>query len=85
MKARSRQTGSATLHSDDAAQMRWAVALNKEIVKQSSNAELVVTNLPLYPNSVPSDFLSFVDVMTNNIKRCVLIKGSGEEVVTKYG
>ena len=85
VKARSRQTGSATLHSDDAAQMRWAVALNKEIVKQSSNAELVVTNLPLYPNSVPSDFLSFVDVMTNNIKRCVLIKGSGEEVVTKYG
>ena len=69
----------------DETQMRFAVSLNKQIVEKSSDAHMVVTNLPIMPTSMPTDFMSFVDTITNGLSSCLLIRGSGDEVVTKYG
>jgi len=69
----------------DETQMRFAVALNQQIVEKSSSANLVVTNLPIMPSSRPTDLMSFVDAITKDIPAVMLIRGSGDEVVTKYG
>jgi hypothetical protein len=69
----------------DETQMRFAIALNKEMTEQSRTSRLVVTNLPIMPTSKPTDFMGFVDTITKDLPSVMLVRGSGEEVVTKYG
>jgi hypothetical protein len=65
--------------------MAFASALNNEIKTLSSTAVLVVTNLPISLQCSPKNFMTFTSIVTQGVKTCVLIKGAGNEVVTKYG
>lgn len=51
----------------------------------SSGAALVVTNLPYMTHLPPAFFVDYVDVMTDGLGAVLLVRGSGQEVVTKYG
>eukprot|EP00770_Monocercomonoides_exilis_P000534 MONOS_531.1-p1 / transcript=MONOS_531.1 / gene=MONOS_531 / organism=Monocercomonoides_exilis_PA203 / gene_product=Cation-Chloride Cotransporter (CCC) Family Protein / transcript_product=Cation-Chloride Cotransporter (CCC) Family Protein / location=Mono_scaffold00008:194801-199576(-) / protein_length=1277 / sequence_SO=supercontig / SO=protein_coding / is_pseudo=false len=61
-----------------------AVRLNQLILESSSNAALVLVNLPHFEKLSISelDYLEYVNAMTEGLSRTVLIRGSGEEVVT---
>ena len=84
VKTRSFSTGDFYV-GERSANMQFAITLNAEMTARSNAAILVVTNLPLSLNSTPEDFMTYTSTITNDIKTCVLVKGSGDEVVTKYG
>lgn len=66
--------------------MNFAVALNLQIKALSADADLVVTNLPIsLSHCSPDDFMNVTSTITKDIKACALIRGTGDEVVTKYG
>ena len=50
-----------------------------------SGAALVVTNLPYMTHLPPAFFVDYVDAMTDGLGAVLLVRGSGQEVVTKYG
>ena len=53
--------------------------------RHSSGAALVVTNLPYMTHLPPAFFVDYVDAMTDGLGAVLLVRGSGQEVVTKYG
>ncbi|VDN08297.1 unnamed protein product [Thelazia callipaeda] len=63
-----------------------AVRLNKKIFEKSSTSALVVLNLPEPPKkeSALSNYMEYLNVLTNNLRRVLLIRGSGSEVITMY-
>lgn len=63
-----------------------AILLNEAIRRHSTDkARLVVTNLPLLrPDTSPVQFVNFVDTMTRDIDNVLLVRGSGNEVITQY-
>lgn len=63
----------------------FALALNRKMRRHSSSAALVVTNLPYMTHLPPAFFVDYVDLLTDGLESVVLIRGSGKEVVTKYG
>lgn len=63
----------------------FALALNRKMRRHSSSAALVVTNLPYMTHLPPTFFVDYVDLLTEGLETVVLIRGSGKEVVTKYG
>jgi potassium/chloride transporter 4/5/6 len=65
--------------------LEFANLLNFQIKSLSGNAVLVVTNLPISKNCTPMDFMSYTALITRDIKACALIRGTGNEVVTKHG
>ena len=69
----------------DEARVRLASAFNANLQRRSGNAELVVTNLPLMNRFPPLDFMSYVTILTKNLPRVLLLRGTGREVITKYG
>ena len=70
----------------DENRMKTAVAFNTQLLQHSSNASLVVTNLPLMRSlDHESDFCGYIEVMTEGIDSVLMVRGSGAEVVTTYG
>lgn len=63
----------------------FAQALNAKMRRHSSGAALVVTNLPYMTHLPPAFFVDYVDAMTDGLGAVLLVRGSGQEVVTKYG
>ena len=63
----------------------FAEALNGRMREHSSSASLIVTNLPYMTHVPPQFFVDYVDTMTDGLDSVMLIRGSGMEVVTKYG
>ncbi|XP_028392858.1 solute carrier family 12 member 6-like [Dendronephthya gigantea] len=63
-----------------------AVKLNKLIQEKSSEAQLLLLNLPPPAKNESGDYhyMEFVEVMTEGLKRVLLVKGSGHEVITIY-
>ena len=60
-------------------------SLTLRIIAKSKESSLVITNLPyLMPNQKNDDFLSFIDKATAGLKRVLLIRNTGKEVVTQY-
>ncbi|CAE7264818.1 SLC12A7 [Symbiodinium sp. KB8] len=59
--------------------------LNKVILEESQEADLVCTNLPDMP---PSDsalgYCQLVEAMTANMKRVILVRGTSSEVITAF-
>ena len=56
------------------------------MVRHSSQARLIVTNLPLMTESSPAHtVVEFVEAMTQNLGPTLLVRGSGKEVVTTFG
>lgn len=67
--------------------MNSAVRLNEIIRERSSNADLVLINLPkLARRSSNGDeiYVEFVEQLCSSIFRCILVKGSGQEVMTIF-
>nr|CDS29060.2 solute carrier family 12 [Hymenolepis microstoma] len=63
-----------------------AKRLNELIVERSADAAAVLINLPALPKSPGSEFyyMEYVETLTDGLKRVVLIRGSGREVVTAF-
>ncbi|CAJ1371617.1 unnamed protein product [Effrenium voratum] len=59
--------------------------LNKLMLEESQDADLVCTNLPDMP---PSDsalgYCQLVEAMTSNMKRVILVRGTSSEVITAF-
>jgi potassium/chloride transporter 4/5/6 len=59
--------------------------LNKLILSESKEAELVVTNLPDMSKSESAfGYFQFVDAMTKGLPRVVLVRGTSSEVITAF-
>ena len=62
-----------------------ASILNNAIRTHSSNANLVVVNLPfIHKSQCAQEYFQFVDKAFNGIDNVMLVRGSGTEVVTAY-
>mmetsp|Transcript_34275 Transcript_34275/g.79195 ORF Transcript_34275/g.79195 Transcript_34275/m.79195 type:complete len:754 (+) Transcript_34275:856-3117(+) len=58
---------------------------NRMVRIYSSEASLILTNLPVFENSADSlDFFACTEVMCNGIKNVLFVRGTGEEVITTY-
>lgn len=69
----------------DQRRARMAVFMNRQLKQYSSDAQLIVTNLPLKRADDPSEFLGYVEAMAEGVDNVLLVRGSGKEVVTAYG
>ncbi|KAF3856630.1 hypothetical protein F7725_017353 [Dissostichus mawsoni] len=79
--------------------MHTALRLNEVIIKKSSEAKLVLLNMPGPPKNrtgtrtvsftqtevgcVQSD-MEFLEVLTDGLNRVLLVRGGGREVITIY-
>ncbi|CAF2599438.1 unnamed protein product [Rotaria sp. Silwood2] len=68
--------------------MHSAVRLNQKIRDRSSDAKLVLINLPSPPSKQTSlaaySYMEYVDVLTEGLDRLLLMRGSGREVITIF-
>lgn len=66
--------------------MHTAVRLNEVIRQRSSDAELVIMNFPAPPAKLAAEenYMEYLEALTDNLKRVVMVRGSGKEVVTIY-
>ena len=62
-----------------------ALALNSKMRRHSAKSALIVTNLPYMTHLPPAFFVDYVDSLTANLGAVMLVRGSGQEVVTQYG
>jgi len=73
---------------DNVRRMHTAVKLNEVIVQRSQDAQLVVLNLPAPPKqtrqSGGTNYMEFLEVLTEGLGRVLMVKGSGREVITIY-
>ena len=66
--------------------MHTAVRLNQFIAQKSANARLVILNMPGPPRDTQNDmhFMTYLDVLTENLPRVLLVHGTGKEFITAY-
>ncbi|XP_022914772.1 solute carrier family 12 member 4 isoform X3 [Onthophagus taurus] len=68
--------------------MHTAVKLNEVIVNRSHDAQLVILNLPGPPKDTKlereSNYMEFLEVLTEGLERVLMVRGGGQEVITIY-
>ncbi|XP_037032618.1 solute carrier family 12 member 6 isoform X3 [Bradysia coprophila] len=68
--------------------MHTAVKLNEVIVNKSHDAQLVILNLPGPPKDTrmerESNYMEFLEVLTEGLERVLMVRGGGREVITIY-
>ncbi|XP_054153737.1 solute carrier family 12 member 5-like isoform X2 [Oppia nitens] len=70
--------------------MHTAVRLNEAILAKSHAAKLVIVNMPGIPRNMSSqsgsetNYMEFVEVLTEGLERVLLARGSGREVITIF-
>uniref|UniRef100_A0A3B5KYL8 SLC12A transporter C-terminal domain-containing protein n=1 Tax=Xiphophorus couchianus TaxID=32473 RepID=A0A3B5KYL8_9TELE len=66
--------------------MHTALRLNEVILKKSSEAKLVLLNMPGAPRNRTGDenYMEFLEVLTDGLNRVLLVRGGGREVITIY-
>ncbi|PNF30907.1 hypothetical protein B7P43_G03643 [Cryptotermes secundus] len=68
--------------------MHTAVKLNEVIVNKSHDAQLVILNLPGPPRDSKiereSNYMEFLEVLTEGLERVLMVRGGGREVITIY-
>ncbi|XP_043272459.1 solute carrier family 12 member 7 isoform X2 [Venturia canescens] len=73
---------------DDVRRMHTAVKLNEVIVDRSHDAQLVILNLPGPPRDTrmerESNYMEFLEVLTEGLERVLMVHGGGREVITIY-
>jgi hypothetical protein len=65
--------------------MNTSIRLNQVLLEHSLDSQLVLLNLPRPPSGrddVIGSYMSYLDVLTENLPRVLLIRGSGREVLT---
>lgn len=69
-----------------AKKMHTAVKLNKAIIEKSKESQLVVINLPQPPRKRlgVENYMEYIEVLTENLDRVLLVRGTGREVITIY-
>lgn len=72
----------------DVRRMHTSLKLNEVIRKMSSEAQLVILNLPGPPRDTrmerESSYMEFLEVLTEGLERVLMVRGSGREVITIY-
>ncbi|XP_011496527.1 PREDICTED: solute carrier family 12 member 4 [Ceratosolen solmsi marchali] len=73
---------------DNVRRMHTAVKLNEVIVNKSHEAQLVILNLPGPPKDTnierESNYMVFLEVLTEGLERVLIVRGGGREVITMY-
>ncbi|KAK9751887.1 Amino acid permease [Popillia japonica] len=68
--------------------MHTAVKLNEVVVNRSHDAQLVILNLPGPPKDTKlereSNYMEFLEVLTEGLERVLMVRGGGQEVITIY-
>lgn len=66
--------------------MHNAMELNKVLNVKSSDAELIIMNLPPPPSKHDSteNYMAYMQALSNNLRRILFVRGSGKEVVSAY-
>uniref|UniRef100_A0A1I7YN09 Solute carrier family 12 member 6 n=1 Tax=Steinernema glaseri TaxID=37863 RepID=A0A1I7YN09_9BILA len=64
--------------------MHTAVRLNEVILEHSKDSQLVLLNLPRPPRSLESldDYIHYLEVLSDKVKRVLFVRGAGQEVIT---
>lgn len=77
---------SALVDRKKARKMHTAVKLNRAIMEKSSDSKLVVINLPQPPRQKQGlqNYMEYIEVLTENLNRVLLVRGTGREVITIY-
>jgi len=66
-------------------QLTLAKGLNALMREKSSEADLVVTNLPdMPPGESAFGYFQLVEAMTEGLMRCILVRGTASEVITAF-
>ncbi|KZC06268.1 Solute carrier family 12 member 6 [Dufourea novaeangliae] len=72
----------------DVRRMHTSVKLNEVIVNKSHDAQLVILNLPGPPRDTrmerESNYMEFLEVLTEGLERVLMVRGGGREVITIY-
>uniref|UniRef100_A0A4W6EHJ0 Solute carrier family 12 member 5a n=1 Tax=Lates calcarifer TaxID=8187 RepID=A0A4W6EHJ0_LATCA len=74
------------LNQSNVRRMHTALRLNEVIMKKSSEAKLVLLNMPGPPKNRTGDenYMEFLEVLTEGLNRVLLVRGGGREVITIY-
>ncbi|XP_037644002.1 solute carrier family 12 member 7-like isoform X2 [Sebastes umbrosus] len=66
--------------------MHTAVKLNEAVLKNSSDSQLVLLNMPGPPKNKKGDenYMEFLEVLMDGLDRVLLVRGGGREVITIY-
>ncbi|TMS39211.1 hypothetical protein L596_005775 [Steinernema carpocapsae] len=65
--------------------MHTAVRLNEVILEHSRDSQLVLMNLPRPPRDdldKLDDYIHYLEVLSDNVKRVMFVRGAGQEVIT---
>uniref|UniRef100_A0A8C7ZAD1 Solute carrier family 12 member 5a n=1 Tax=Oryzias sinensis TaxID=183150 RepID=A0A8C7ZAD1_9TELE len=75
-----------SLNHSNVRRMHTALRLNEVILKKSSEARLVLLNMPGAPKNRAGDenYMEFLEVLTEGLNRVLLVRGGGREVITIY-
>ncbi|XP_077275995.1 solute carrier family 12 member kcc isoform X3 [Temnothorax americanus] len=87
-KSESPKRPTITPDEGDVRRMHTSLKLNEVIRKMSSEAQLVILNLPGPPRDTKmereSNYMEFLEVLTEGLERVLMVRGSGREVITIY-
>ncbi|KAK0405275.1 hypothetical protein QR680_017894 [Steinernema hermaphroditum] len=64
--------------------MNTAVRLNEVILERSADSQLILMNLPKPPRTLGAldDYMHYLEVLSNDVKRVLFVRGTGQEVIT---
>ncbi|XP_074506338.1 solute carrier family 12 member 7-like isoform X1 [Sebastes fasciatus] len=74
------------LNQSNVRRMHTAVKLNEAVLKNSSDSQLVLLNMPGPPKNKKGDenYMEFLEVLMDGLDRVLLVRGGGREVITIY-
>ena len=64
--------------------------LNEHIINKSHQSKLVILNMPAIPRRMAlspgneTNYMEFIEVLTEGLERVLLARGSGREVITIF-
>ncbi|ELT97808.1 hypothetical protein CAPTEDRAFT_145070, partial [Capitella teleta] len=66
--------------------MHTAVRLNSAIRIKSGSAALIIINFPAPPSKLAAEenYMEYLEALTEGLDRVLMVRGSGQEVVTIY-